>query len=268
MAQSTPALSRLVVGNWKMNGGPDQLYAAAAIARATAEDTPEPRIAICPPATLLHRLSHVLMGSAIMTGGQDCHVEAAGAFTGAVSAGLLAEAGARVVILGHSDRRQGSGEDDALVARKIAVAIDAGLEPIVCVGETWAQRNTGQALEIVRRQVRGSLPPALAGQAFAVAYEPVWAIGTGERASEDDIAEMHRAIRRELSEMFLGSRSAPILYGGSVTPEGAAAILAAPEVGGVLVGGASLRAESFVAIIEAAREADRPARETRRADRD
>ena len=242
-----------------MNGGSDQLRAAAEVARAMTGVDARPRIAICPPATLLHRLSELLKGSSVVTGGQDCHVETAGAFTGEVSADLLVEAGAGLVILGHSERRLGHGELDALVARKVLAAVDAGLEPIVCVGETGMERKDGRAQEVVRRQMRGSLPAELAGHAFAVAYEPVWAIGTGERASEDDIASVHRAIRQELTALFPDSRPAPILYGGSVTSEGAAAILAVPEVDGVLVGGASLRAETFLAIIEAAREQVRPA---------
>lgn len=266
MAPSTPALSRLVAGNWKMNGGRDQLRAVAEIAAAASDDDRSPRIAICPPATLLHRVSEMLEGSVVMTGGQDCHVEVAGAFTGEVSAGLLAEAGARMVILGHSERRIGLGEDDALVARKVLAAVEAGLEPIVCVGETWAEREAGRTLDIVRARMRGSLPPELAGRAFAVAYEPVWAIGTGARASQEDILAVHRAIRRELTEAFSDDRPAPILYGGSVTSEGASAILSLPEVGGVLVGGASLRAESFLAIVEAARGPVRPTGEAGRAE--
>jgi triosephosphate isomerase len=252
MAHSTPASARLIAGNWKMNGGPGQLREAAKVAAALAGKVGGPRVAICPPATLLHRLSEQLRGSGVLTGGQDCHVEAAGAFTGDISADLLVEAGARLAILGHSERRQGHSESDALVARKAQAASDVGLEPIVCVGETLIEREGGRALEVVRRQLRGSLPPGLAGRAFAIAYEPVWAIGTGARASEDDIVEMHRAIRAELMNLTSHGGRVSILYGGSVTADGAAAILAAPEVGGVLVGGASLRAESFLAIIEAA----------------
>jgi triosephosphate isomerase len=248
-----------------MNGGLDQLRAAMEVARATTDGGGRLRVAICPPATLLHRLSALLKGSSVVTGGQDCHVETAGAFTGEVSADLLVEAGAELVILGHSERRLGHGEVDALVARKVLAAIDAGLEPIICVGETRTERIEGRALEVVRRQMRGSLPAELADHAFAVAYEPVWAIGTGERASEDDIAPVHRAIRQELTALFPDSRPAPILYGGSVAAEGAGAILAVPEVDGVLVGGASLRAETFLAIIEAARERTRPARDAHRA---
>ena len=252
MARSTHASPRLIVGNWKMNGGPDQLREAAKVAAAVAGKATGPRVTICPPATLLHRLSEQVRGTGVQTGGQDCHVEAAGAFTGEVSANLLVEAGARLVILGHSERRQGHGEDDALVARKVERAVGVGLEPIICVGETWAEREGGGALGVVCRQLGESLPGALAGRAFAVAYEPVWAIGTGSRASEDDIATMHRAIRVELAGLFPDDGPIPILYGGSVTADGAAAILATSEVGGVLVGGASLRADGFLAIIDAA----------------
>jgi triosephosphate isomerase len=252
MARSTPDSARLIAGNWKMNGGSDQLREAAKVAAAVAGKVSGPRVAICPPATLLHRLSKQVQGSGLLTGGQDCHVEAAGAFTGEVSANLLVEAGARLVILGHSERRQARGEDNDLVARKVLAAIKAGLEPIVCVGETWTDREGGHALEVVRRQLRGSLLGTPAGRALAVAYEPIWAIGTGSRASEDDIATMHRAIRAELAGLFPDDAPIPILYGGSVTADGAAAILGTPDVGGVLVGGASLRADSFLAIIDAA----------------
>jgi triosephosphate isomerase len=257
MAISPPRSPRLVVGNWKMNGGPDHLRAAAEIGLAAAGGGVEPRIALCPPATLLHRLSEVLKGSGVMTGGQDCHVEASGAFTGEVAAGLLVEAGARVVILGHSERRVALGEDDALVRRKALSAVEAGLEPIVCVGETWTERQDGRTLDVVRAQVRRSIPAELAAHPFAVAYEPIWAIGTGERPSANEIALAHEAIRRELTKAFPDAMP-PILYGGSVTPDGVATTLAVPEVGGVLVGGASLRADSFLAIVGAARAADHP----------
>lgn len=247
-----PASPRLIVGNWKMNGGPDQLREAAKVAAARVADDPGLTVAICPPATLLHRLSEQLRNSGVLTGGQDCHVETAGAFTGEVSAGMLAEAGARFVILGHSERRQGHGESDALVARKALAALEAGLRPIICVGETLADREGGWALKVVGRQLRQSLPSALAGRDFVVAYEPVWAIGTGARASEAEISQMHGAIRGELMDISPDAARIPILYGGSVTVAGAAAILATPEVGGVLVGGAALRADSFLAIIAAA----------------
>ncbi len=238
----------LIAGNWKMNGLAGALDEAQAVAAGIGATTA--RVAICPPATLISRLSQTLAGSKVEVGGQDCRAEASGAFTGDVAAEMLADAGAGLVILGHSERRAGCGESDALVAAKVAAALRAGLEPIVCVGETLEQRKAGEALAVVTGQVRGSLPAELAGKAFSVAYEPVWAIGTGLTPSTAEIEEMHRAIRATLTEMF-GADAArvPILYGGSVKPSNAAEILHAAEVGGALVGGASLKAEDFLGII-------------------
>jgi triosephosphate isomerase len=185
-------------------------------------------------------------------GGQDCDVRAAGAYTGDVSAEMLADAGATLVILGHSERRAGHGENDAVVADKVKAALRAGLEPIVCVGETLEQRKAGEALAVVTGQVRGSLPAELAGQAFSVAYEPVWAIGTGLTPTTPEIEEVHQAIRAALTESFgAAGAGVAILYGGSVKPGNAAEILHAAEVGGALVGGASLKAEDFLGIIRA-----------------
>jgi triosephosphate isomerase len=241
----------LIAGNWKMNG----LCASVAEAKAVAAgkgDTPA-RVAICPPTTLIAEIAEALEDAGVAVGGQDCHVEPAGAFTGDVSAEQLADAGATLVILGHSERRAGYAETDALVAAKVNAALRAGLEPIVCVGETLAQRDAGQTLAVVTGQVRGSLPEALAGHPFAVAYEPVWAIGTGLTPTTAQIEEVHRAIRATLVELFgAGGRSVPILYGGSVKPGNAAEILHAAEVAGALVGGASLKAEDFLGIIRAA----------------
>jgi triosephosphate isomerase len=194
----------------------------------------------------------LLAGTNVLVGGQDAHWEEAGAFTGDVSAQMLADAGARMVILGHSERRTGYRETDELVARKVEAALAAALEPIVCVGETLDERQAGGALAVVTRQVWGSLPTALAGQPFAVAYEPVWAIGTGLTPTTPDIEEMHRAIRATLLAMFgPAGADAPILYGGSVKPSNAQEILHAAEVGGALVGGASLKAADFLAIVNA-----------------
>ena len=240
----------LIAGNWKMNGLAESLQEAKALAANLGQTTA--RVAICPPSTLVQRVADVLAGSPVLIGGQDCHAQASGAFTGDVSAEQLADAGAVLVILGHSERRAGHGESDALVAAKVGAALRSGLEPIICVGETLDQRNAGQALAVVTGQVRGSLPPELAGQAFAVAYEPVWAIGTGLTPTTTQIEEMHRAIRATLVEQFgAGGRAAPILYGGSVKPSNAAEILRAEEVGGALVGGASLKADDFLGIIRA-----------------
>jgi triosephosphate isomerase (TIM) len=245
---STP--TPLIAGNWKMNGLAGSLSEALAISRGCG-DSPA-RVALCPPSVLIHRMAEALSGSKVLIGGQDCHVEDSGAFTGDVSAAMLADAGARLVILGHSERRAGHGEADELVSRKVAAALRAGLEPIVCVGETLAQREAGQALSVVTEQVRGSLPAGLAGRPFAVAYEPVWAIGTGLTPTTPQIEEVHGAIRAVLMAVFGGSaRVVPILYGGSVKASNAAEILHADEVGGALVGGASLAAASFLGIVQA-----------------
>jgi triosephosphate isomerase len=188
----------------------------------------------------------------VIVGGQDCRAEESGAFTGDISAEMLADAGAAMVILGHSERRAGYGETDALVANKARAALRAELAPIICVGETLEQRKAGDALAVVTGQVRGSLPAELAGKAWAVAYEPVWAIGTGLTPTTAEIEEMHTAIRATLREMFgADSDESPILYGGSVKPSNAAEILHAAEVGGALVGGASLKAADFLGIIQA-----------------
>ena len=207
-------------------------------------------MALCPPSTLVERMSAALAGSAVSVGGQDCHPEVAGAFTGDISAEMLAEAGARMVILGHSERRATYGESDEIVASKVRAALRAELEPIVCVGETLADREGGRTLDVVTWQVRNSLPQDLSGRAFTVAYEPVWAIGTGLTPSLADIEEVHRAIRDTLRDQFGPAGAEPaILYGGSVKPANAAEILAVPEVGGALVGGASLKAGDFLGIV-------------------
>ena len=246
MTKPTP----LIAGNWKMNGTAASLAEARAV--ASQVDGKSARVAICPPSTLIERMSQALAGSAVIVGAQDCRSEEAGAFTGDVSAEMLADAGAKLVILGHSERRAGYAESDDLVARKVAAVLRAGLEPIVCVGETLEQRKAGQALTVVTEQTRGSLPAGLKGKPFSVAYEPVWAIGTGLTPTTPEIEEMHTAIRATLRDLFgAESDKTPILYGGSVKPSNAAEILHAAEVGGALVGGASLKAEDFLGIIRA-----------------
>ncbi len=243
----------LIAGNWKMNGLAQALDEARAIVAGLDAAPAAARVAICPPATLLHRLSEALEGSTVLTGGQDCHVKTSGAHTGDIAAAMLVDAGAALVILGHSERREDHGETSALVAAKVETALAAGLEPIICVGESLAQREAGSALAVVTAQVRESLPAVLAGQAFSVAYEPIWAIGTGRTATVADIEEMHAAIRAQLVSMFgEAGKAPPILYGGSVKPDNAVEILRAAEVGGALVGGASLKAADFLAIIAAA----------------
>jgi triosephosphate isomerase (TIM) len=238
---------KLVAGNWKMNGlRSDGVALAAELARrvqaATGADRPSCDLMICPPATLLGAVHDAIAGSGIHLGGQDCHPVAKGAFTGDISAEMLADAGCRFVIVGHSERRQGHGESDALVREKIGAARRARLIPIVCVGETLAQRQAGEARAVVAAQLAGSLPEASAADELIVAYEPVWAIGTGLSASLDDVAAMHAAIRRHLPA------ETHILYGGSVNPANAGAILGLGDVDGALVGGASLAADSFWAI--------------------
>lgn len=240
-----------IVGNWKMNGTRAMLAEARAIDRA-ASRFPEVQVALAPPFTLLGAMREAV--NDIGVGGQDCHVEAGGAFTGDVSAALLADAGADFVIVGHSERRSLHREADELVRAKAEAAQAAGLGVILCVGETEAQRDSGQAEAVVAAQLAGSLPQGEdAAARLSVAYEPVWAIGTGRVPSIDDVGAMHRAIREKLNAVY-GEAGAGvrILYGGSVNAGNAAELLAADEVGGALVGGASLTAESFTAIIGAA----------------
>jgi triosephosphate isomerase len=245
-------LRPLIAGNWKMNGLGASLAEAEILAAALKDQPAKARVALCPPATLIARMAERLTGGAVQVGGQDLSPEPSGAFTGDVSGAMLADAGASLVILGHSERRTIHGEDDALVSRKVEAALANGLEPIVCVGETLEQRKAGHAESVVAAEVKGSLPSALAGKAFAVAYEPVWAIGTGLTPTNEEIAAMHAGIRAVLVGLFgEGGRAAPILYGGSVKPTNAAEILALPEVGGALVGGASLKASDFLPIVRA-----------------
>ena len=207
------------------------------------------RLLICPPDPLLAPLRDALAGGTVRLGAQNCHAGAGGAHTGDVSAALLREVGATYVILGHSERRADHGETDAVVAAKVVAARAAGLTPIVCVGEHEAVRDAGEAERFVRTQLAHSLPEGFDG---VVAYEPIWAIGTGRMPSVGDVAAMHGAIRAALVARFGGGAAMPILYGGSVKPENAAALLGVPEVGGALVGGASLKAEDLLAIAAAA----------------
>ncbi|MFC5344441.1 triose-phosphate isomerase [Brevundimonas staleyi] len=245
---------KMIVGNWKMNGVAADLTGAVAemLAALKAEPTAA-RVGLCPPATLIERMVRTVDGGPIMVGGQDCRVETKGAFTGGVAAEMLVDAGATAVILGHSERRQEFGETDALVSEKVGAALRAGLTPIICVGETLAQREAGEAASVVREQILGSLNDGLTGADWALAYEPVWAIGTGLTPTLDQIAEIHAAARDAMIERLGdGGWAAPILYGGSVNPGNARDILAVDEVGGALVGGASLKAADFLAIVRAA----------------
>lgn len=253
MTTPGPLFRPLIAGNWKMNGLAASLDEARAVAAGVDAHPAGARVALCPPATLVERMAAALAGTGVAVGGQDCRGEASGAFTGDIAAEMLVEAGASLVILGHSERRAGHGETDADVAAKVLGALRAGLEPIVCVGETLEQRQAGQALAVVTGQVRGSLPAELAGRDFAVAYEPVWAIGSGLTPSLAEIEEVHVAVRATLVELFgEAGRRVPILYGGSVKPSNAKEILAVKDVGGALVGGASLKAADFLGIVTAA----------------
>ena len=241
----------LIAGNWKMNGLAPQLDQIEAVAASVKAKPPSADILICPPATLVARATQVTAGG-IAIGGQNCHPEIAGAFTGDVSAEMLKDAGASAVIVGHSERRQHHGETDAIVAAKAKAARRAGLLAIICIGETESQRRDGKALLVCGAQIAGSVPEGMSSIAAAIGYEPLWAIGTGRTPTSTEIIEVHAHIRNCL-EARLGAegKKMRILYGGSVKPANAAEILALPEVGGALVGGASLEAADFEAIIRA-----------------
>ncbi|MEO5805162.1 triose-phosphate isomerase [Devosia sp.] len=244
-------ITPLIAGNWKMNGVSASLAELTALGQAlTAGPAPRAIVVICPPATLLAAASAHGASSGILTGGQDCHPAKSGAHTGDISAAMLADAGAQYVIVGHSERRANHGETDELVRAKAEAGFAAGLKPIICVGETEAERDAGQAETVVERQLAGSIPDSEA--TFVVAYEPVWAIGTGRTPTNAEIAQMHARIRGVLTARF-GERGASvnILYGGSLKPSNAREILAIEHVNGGLVGGASLLAKDFAAIISA-----------------
>ena len=240
-------MRQIIVGNWKMNG-----LAAASQALAGAVRDAAPSLAcelvVCPPFTQLAAVGATLANSPVSLGAQDCHQEPSGAHTGDISAAMLAECGARYVILGHSERRLHHGEIDETVRQKAKAAMAAGLVPIVCVGESADQRAGGEHQDTVGWMIEGSLPDGFRG---IVSYEPVWAIGTGRSATAEDIAEMHAFVRGELARQF-PETVIPLLYGGSVKPDNAGAILAVPDVGGALVGGSSLDAGEFLAIARAA----------------
>jgi triosephosphate isomerase len=243
-------MRKLAAGNWKMNG----TSAALAEVRALLAAHPAPgcEMLLCPPATLVAAMAAAAQGSALRVGGQDCHPKASGAHTGDISAAMLADAGATHVILGHSERRADHGETDALIAAKTRAAWEAGLTAVVCVGETEAQRDAGTTLSVVGAQLAGSLPEGATAANTVIAYEPVWAIGTGRTPTLDEIAEVHAHIRAELTRRF-GAEAAGmrLLYGGSVKSSNATEIFAVPHVDGALVGGASLKAADFGAIVAA-----------------
>ena len=248
----TPGVRPLIAGNWKMHGlAADGLALARAVAAGGAGLGAE--LLVCPPATLVAAVAAAMQGGPVAVGGQDCHAAAKGAHTGDIAAPMLADAGARFVILGHSERRANHAESDATVRAKAEAAIAAGLTPVVCVGEPEADRLAGRAEDVVAAQLAGSLPEGFGAAGGVVAYEPVWAIGTGRTPTEADIAAMHAMIRARLAAAFPQQGTAlRILYGGSVKPSNAVSILAIPHVDGALVGGASLVAEDFLAIARAA----------------
>jgi triosephosphate isomerase len=242
-------MRQLIAGNWKMNGLLAEAMTLAKAVAAGAGGLPCDLL-VCPPATVIRPLAGTLASTPVAVGGQDCHGTASGAHTGDIAAAMLRDAGATWVILGHSERRNDHAETDVQVAAKVAAAVAAGLAPIVCVGETEAERLAGRQEAVVGGQLAGSLPRGFVG---VVAYEPVWAIGTGRTPTEADVAAMHGFIRAVLlRQLGAAGRSVRILYGGSVKPSNAALLLALPEVGGALVGGASLVGADFLAIARAA----------------
>ena len=248
----------LIAANWKMNrGGPDGADLARATVRELGGRAPAgAEVALLPPSTALAPVADALRGSGVLLGAQDCAADAPGAFTGDVAAEMLAAWGCALVLCGHSERRRLRGEDDAIVRAKVGAALRAGLRPVLCVGETAEERDAGRTAAVVARQAKAGVAGLKAAEAarLAVAYEPVWAIGTGRNASPAEASEGHRAVRAALAESLgaAAAEAATVIYGGSVNPGNAAALLSAPGVDGALVGGASLDAAAFAAIVRAA----------------
>jgi len=242
----------LVAGNWKMNGTSAMLKEPRLLAGMLKDVKLKCEVIVCPPATLIRKVKSILKGTKIKLGGQDCHAAASGAHTGDISAEMLKDAGCTAVIVGHSERRANHGETDAQVAAKAAAAHRAGLVAIVCIGETLEERKAGKTLEVVSRQLKGSLPEGAASANTVIAYEPVWAIGTGLTPTVAEVAEVHTHIRADLAKLMGGDGAGVrILYGGSVKPSNAAELMAAAHVNGALVGGASLKAADFIGIVKA-----------------
>ncbi|MEZ5877493.1 MAG: triose-phosphate isomerase [Tepidamorphaceae bacterium] len=242
----------LVAGNWKMNGLSADLDVIAQIAEKADGLSEKVDLMICPPATLIRNAAYTCAETALEIGGQDCHTNTSGAHTGDISAQMIADAGARAVIVGHSERRADHGESDELVCAKTEATLAAGLVAIVCVGELEAERRAGKAIARVMSQLQGSLPDDCTAKTLVIAYEPVWAIGTGLTPTTDDVAEMHAAIRAHLGERFGAEGNAMrILYGGSVKPANASELMSVENVNGALVGGASLKSADFLGIAAA-----------------
>jgi triosephosphate isomerase len=244
----------LIAGNWKMNG----LRAdALALAKGVADGVrsagwTDREVLVCPPATLLMGVVEAVKGSGVLAGGQNCHANVGGAHTGDLSAEMLKDAGASHVIVGHSERRTDCGETDAIVRAKAEAAWRAGLLPIVCIGETLAEREAGRALQVLQTQLTGSVPAGATAAKLVVAYEPVWAIGTGKTPTVAEVAAAHAHIRKVLGGLMPDAGAVRLLYGGSVKGSNAAELLAAGDVDGALIGGASLKADEFLAIAKAA----------------
>ena len=246
---ATPPRRPLVAGNWKMNGLRRSAGELEKIIAGAAELAGKVDLMVCPPATLLAAFAGMARGSIVAIGGQDCHAEPAGAFTGDLAAEMIADAGAAAVIVGHSERRTLHRETDAQVRAKTAAAWRAGLTAVVCIGETRAEREAGRTLDVLGRQIDGSLPDGASATNLVVAYEPVWAIGTGLTPTAADAAQAHEFIRKRLLARQVACAAAlRILYGGSVRPSNARELMAVADVDGALVGGASLKAEEFLAI--------------------
>jgi triosephosphate isomerase len=245
-------LRPLVAGNWKMNGLSASVAELEKIVAGAGRVSGKAELMICPPATLIAQFAKTVKGSSVVIGSQDCHAAASGAHTGDISAEMLADAGATAVIVGHSERRTDHHETDAQVRAKAQAAWRAGLTAILCIGETRAQREAGEALKVVGSQLQGSVPDGATGANLVIAYEPVWAIGTGLTPTPADVAEVHASIRKSLRARF-GEEGGNIriLYGGSVKPSNARELLNIQDVNGGLIGGASLKADDFLAIAAA-----------------
>jgi len=251
----TLGIRPLVAGNWKMNGTRENLDQIKAIAEGLGPDMSDQIDAlICPPATLLYVATAIADGTALSIGAQDCHTEQSGAFTGDISADMIADCLADYVLVGHSERRTQHAEDNATIRAKAEAAKSAGLVRIICIGETEAERKSGDTLKVLGNQLAGSVPDGATAEDTVIAYEPVWAIGTGLTPTVADIAEAHGFIRTEMKARFAGEGAAMrLLYGGSVKPGNAAELLGIADVDGALIGGASLKAVDFLAICKACR---------------
>jgi triosephosphate isomerase len=252
----TPGIRPLVAGNWKMNGLRDNLDQIRDIADGVGAPAFEAIDAlICPPATLLYVATALAEDSPLMIGAQDCHWQEAGAHTGDISAEMIADCMASHIIVGHSERRADHGEDDSTIRRKAEAAWRAGLTAIICIGETEEQRKAGDTLKVLERQLAGSVPEGATAENTVIAYEPVWAIGTGLTPTVEDVTEAHAFLRKELSARFEGEGAVMrLLYGGSVKPGNAAELMGVANVDGALVGGASLKAGDFLAICAAVKD--------------